>query len=450
MLPYHKSEDSYLQVTQNAANIVPGPQPYRHSYNLPDRPAVEQPVQNTSAPSGSRRQQYVYPEIAPTAIAAGIPPPLANAATMPVDYQNGYLGAVAKTYPPNSYNYQQLQQPPTYAPGPQQLPALHQQQQQLGQMQGYKFQHQPQLLHNGHIRHPETQSAPISPTHGGRQQQGYQLHQYIGGMTNGVPRPHGYGYGGGSNSSHGHQTPQPPIQQLQPAAPMAQVHSPTSAPAHTQAAPAHTQAAPAIPMPVPIPEDQQNPYTYHNQLNPHRYHQGYYSSNNQSPQSHSHSPQNPAYYHVSGHHHTSQQSNHSRPQSRPHSRPHSRTHSPLGQQRLHKASMNGGSGQVSGGSVSNGNLSNAQQQLQQQTQARWQQVRPPVDVNDFAQNRTYVAYLRNGARSVERSKFTTLMHCLEPVNLVDKISNSSGVSSSLPPKGNLYPLYKASEDWIAP
>ncbi|KAJ2746712.1 hypothetical protein GGI20_001133 [Coemansia sp. BCRC 34301] len=59
-----------------------------------------------------------------------------------------------------------------------------------------------------------------------------------------------------------------------------------------------------------------------------------------------------------------------------------------------------------------------------------------------------IAYLRSWQRKCERTKFTTLMHCLEPVSLVDRLGSSASNAPS--PRGNLLPLFKASEDWIAP
>ncbi|KAJ1801727.1 hypothetical protein LPJ59_000018 [Coemansia sp. RSA 2399] len=64
--------------------------------------------------------------------------------------------------------------------------------------------------------------------------------------------------------------------------------------------------------------------------------------------------------------------------------------------------------------------------------------------------RMQVVYLRNWERQCERSKFTTLFHCLEPVKLVSKTKKQLKLQSSSPAKGNLHPLFKASEDWIAP
>ncbi|KAJ2461031.1 hypothetical protein GGF42_000458 [Coemansia sp. RSA 2424] len=62
-----------------------------------------------------------------------------------------------------------------------------------------------------------------------------------------------------------------------------------------------------------------------------------------------------------------------------------------------------------------------------------------------------IAYLRNWQRKYERSKFTTHGHCLEPVSLVNRLGSGASSSSSQPAsRGNLLPLFKASEDWIAP
>ncbi|KAJ2546346.1 hypothetical protein EV175_005635, partial [Coemansia sp. RSA 1933] len=63
--------------------------------------------------------------------------------------------------------------------------------------------------------------------------------------------------------------------------------------------------------------------------------------------------------------------------------------------------------------------------------------------------RMQVVYLRNWERQCERSKFTTLFHCLEPVKLVSKAKKQAKFQSPQA-KGNLHPLFKASEDWIAP
>ncbi|KAJ2855511.1 hypothetical protein FB639_006224, partial [Coemansia asiatica] len=263
------------------------------------------------------------------------------------------------------------------------------------------------------------------------------------------------------------------------------------APQQTQqplSAPAPAPAQAAMPMPVPVPMPMPAPvsnaqemfpnsgsngsqhHRMHNNHNHHHHHQGYYSSNTHSPQSHSHSPKyypqqqkQQAFYqqqpHVNPlsnsplHHYPNQQQQaaHSRPQSRPqsrhHSRPTSRAHSPNaaqiapGQQqqqqhRLHKPTM---------GPVGVLPLPTNVPAAPNAFPAR-RPSRPSIDGYDQAHpGYQSVAYLRNENRFVERSKFTTLMHCLESVTLIDKFS-----ASVFPPKGNLYPLYKASEDWIAP
>ncbi|KAJ2846184.1 hypothetical protein J3B02_004477 [Coemansia erecta] len=494
MHPYHKSEDSYLQMTQNNAASAPGPQPYRNSYNLADKTSIElqQQQQNHSAPMSSSRRQYVYPEVTPTN--AQIIQPLANTITMPNNYQyTNYQGPVANTYPPNSYPYQQQQPQQNYSPGPQQ-----QQQQQLSQpvsanvlrpSTGYRLPQQG-LASGGYAfgyGNQQTQSAPISPTNpqldrnGFRQQQVQvpnqpqlyqQAQQYVNGLSGGM-RPHGHG------SSH--PTTQQQQQGLSQALAPQQTQQPLSAPA-----PAPAQAA--MPMPVPVPMPMPAPvsnaqemfpnsgsngsqhHRMHNNHNHHHHHQGYYSSNTHSPQSHSHSPKyypqqqkQQAFYqqqpHVNPlsnsplHHYPNQQQQaaHSRPQSRPqsrhHSRPTSRAHSPNaaqiapGQQqqqqhRLHKPTM---------GPVGVLPLPTNVPAAPNAFPAR-RPSRPSIDGYDQAHpGYQSVAYLRNENRFVERSKFTTLMHCLESVTLIDKFS-----ASVFPPKGNLYPLYKASEDWIAP
>ncbi|KAJ2464394.1 hypothetical protein GGI02_005002 [Coemansia sp. RSA 2322] len=74
--------------------------------------------------------------------------------------------------------------------------------------------------------------------------------------------------------------------------------------------------------------------------------------------------------------------------------------------------------------------------------------RPSSSTDSQPSNGLMVAYLRNWERKTERSKFTTHSHCLEPVGLASKLENSGAAGQAT--KGNLYPLYKASEDWIAP
>ncbi|KAJ2234790.1 hypothetical protein IWW45_003130 [Coemansia sp. RSA 485] len=461
-------------MTQNNAVGAPGPQPYQHSYPLAERTAVEQ-QQNHSAPMASSRRQYVYPEVTPTN--APIVPGLANAVTMPPAYQyTNYQGPAAKTYPPNTHQYQQQQQQQqTYLPGPQHQP------QQLSQptsanvlrpSAGYKFPQQ--AVANGYAfgygNQQQTQSAPISPTNmhfdrnglrqphqvaSNQQPQLYQqAQQYVSGMGGGL-RPH-----------HGHQT----TQQVAPlAAPGAQqTQQPLSAPVPVPVQAAMTMPVPIISAQEGLPNSGSSNGAAHHRLHQnhnhhhHHHHQGYYSSNTQSPQSHSHSPKHYPQQHMNPmsnsplHHYPNQQQQqqpavHSRPQSRPqsrhHSRPTSRAHSPSAaqlapaqQHRLHKPSM--------------GTAGASQQQQPQACNApaaanafptRWPS-RPSVDSHDYAHpGYQPVAYLRNENRVVERSKFTTLMHCLEPVALIDKLA-----ASVFPPKGNLYPLYKASEDWIAP
>ncbi|KAJ2592665.1 hypothetical protein EV177_008690, partial [Coemansia sp. RSA 1804] len=64
--------------------------------------------------------------------------------------------------------------------------------------------------------------------------------------------------------------------------------------------------------------------------------------------------------------------------------------------------------------------------------------------------RKQAVYLRVVERQCERSKFTTLYHCLEPVKLVNKAKIVAKTGALPQTKGNLHPLFKASEDWIAP
>ncbi|KAJ1727690.1 hypothetical protein LPJ72_005817 [Coemansia sp. Benny D160-2] len=64
--------------------------------------------------------------------------------------------------------------------------------------------------------------------------------------------------------------------------------------------------------------------------------------------------------------------------------------------------------------------------------------------------RKQAVYLRVVERQCERSKFTTLYHCLEPVKLVNKAKIIAKTGALPQTKGNLHPLFKASEDWIAP
>ncbi|KAJ2016316.1 hypothetical protein GGI14_003711 [Coemansia sp. S680] len=78
------------------------------------------------------------------------------------------------------------------------------------------------------------------------------------------------------------------------------------------------------------------------------------------------------------------------------------------------------------------------------------QAHRPTSSTDSQNGAPVVAYLRNRDRKYERSKFTTHVHCLEPVSLVNKLSPTSSSPSQQPSRGNLLPLFKASEDWIAP
>ncbi|KAJ2817755.1 hypothetical protein IWW50_006054, partial [Coemansia erecta] len=64
-------------------------------------------------------------------------------------------------------------------------------------------------------------------------------------------------------------------------------------------------------------------------------------------------------------------------------------------------------------------------------------------------SRLQIAYLRNMDRVCERSNFNTLFHCLKPVDLVGK-SSTHMANNREHHRGNLYPLYKVNEDWIAP
>ncbi|KAJ2863912.1 hypothetical protein GGH94_003270 [Coemansia aciculifera] len=108
-------------------------------------------------------------------------------------------------------------------------------------------------------------------------------------------------------------------------------------------------------------------------------------------------------------------------------------------------------------------------QQQQQTVAKWsgsgksqsgsyhgnsygghQMHRPTSSTDSQNGANVVVAYLRNWDRKFERSKFTTHVHCLEPVSLINKLSPTSSSPSQQPSRGNLLPLFKASEDWIAP
>ncbi|KAJ2277369.1 hypothetical protein J3F81_000979 [Coemansia sp. RSA 371] len=76
---------------------------------------------------------------------------------------------------------------------------------------------------------------------------------------------------------------------------------------------------------------------------------------------------------------------------------------------------------------------------------------PPNSSNgahDMA-SRLQIAYLRNMDRVCERSNFNTLFHCLKPVDLISK-SSAHMTNNREHHRGNLYPLYKVNEDWIAP
>ncbi|KAJ1868595.1 hypothetical protein LPJ78_000107 [Coemansia sp. RSA 989] len=68
---------------------------------------------------------------------------------------------------------------------------------------------------------------------------------------------------------------------------------------------------------------------------------------------------------------------------------------------------------------------------------------------DFSASRLQIAYLRNKNRVCQRSNFNTLFHCLKPVDLVSK-SSVHMANNRERHRGNLYPLYKVNEDWIAP
>ncbi|KAI7826273.1 hypothetical protein BX661DRAFT_171560 [Kickxella alabastrina] len=280
----------------------------------------------------------------------------------------------------------------------------------------------------------QTQSAPISPAIAHyekpniKYQNLQQLQQAVQ-AANGGARPQMYGQ----------QMPVPQLiypAQQQVALPG---QSPLSAPSNMP-----------IPMTIPEPMPKQN----HN-----RFQQGFLSGQ-QSPQAYSHSPQNQNLYTLNLPQHSpqqqqqqqqqqypqrypSRQSSHSRPQSRPHSRPHSRPSSPQQppqqpqqhQQRLHKAGM-AGAPQMIGGMTAGIQVS------------PW--IRRPSADAYVSQGQFQIAYLRYKERRHNRTKYTNLIHCLEPVNLINKVAGASAHNAMLPLKGNLYPLYKASEDWIAP
>ncbi|KAJ2785375.1 hypothetical protein H4R18_000586 [Coemansia javaensis] len=60
--------------------------------------------------------------------------------------------------------------------------------------------------------------------------------------------------------------------------------------------------------------------------------------------------------------------------------------------------------------------------------------------------RLEIQYLQSQERVCMRTTFSTQFHCLKPVELVDR----TAVAAKDRRRGNLYPLYKVSEDWIAP
>ncbi|KAJ2414222.1 general transcription repressor [Coemansia sp. RSA 2530] len=96
---------------------------------------------------------------------------------------------------------------------------------------------------------------------------------------------------------------------------------------------------------------------------------------------------------------------------------------------------------------------------QQQTAAKWLGKPQSGSNNGWPMRRSSstdlqsggvaVAYLRNRERKFDRSKFTTHVHCLEPVSLLNKLAPPGSPTQPVS-RGNLLPLFKASEDWIAP
>ncbi|KAJ2713636.1 hypothetical protein H4R19_002148 [Coemansia spiralis] len=60
-----------------------------------------------------------------------------------------------------------------------------------------------------------------------------------------------------------------------------------------------------------------------------------------------------------------------------------------------------------------------------------------------------IAYLRNKDRQCDRTSFNTLYHCLRPVDLADKGTHLAADNRERH-RGNLFPLFKVSEDWVAP
>ncbi|KAJ2769445.1 hypothetical protein IWQ57_003103 [Coemansia nantahalensis] len=66
-----------------------------------------------------------------------------------------------------------------------------------------------------------------------------------------------------------------------------------------------------------------------------------------------------------------------------------------------------------------------------------------------APSRLQIAYLRNKDRKCDRTSFSTLYHCLRPVDLVDK-STHLVADNRERHRGNLFPLFKVNEDWVAP
>ncbi|KAJ2737907.1 hypothetical protein H4R23_001518, partial [Coemansia sp. Cherry 401B] len=82
-----------------------------------------------------------------------------------------------------------------------------------------------------------------------------------------------------------------------------------------------------------------------------------------------------------------------------------------------------------------------------QKQHAWAKSPPSSGAHDAS--RLQIAYLRNKDRLCERNNFNTLFHCLKPVDLVSKHSVHMA-NNREHHRGNLYPLYKVNEDWIAP
>ncbi|KAI8319563.1 hypothetical protein GQ54DRAFT_299260 [Martensiomyces pterosporus] len=89
--------------------------------------------------------------------------------------------------------------------------------------------------------------------------------------------------------------------------------------------------------------------------------------------------------------------------------------------------------------------SQVSQQQQQQQQPAWSSM--SGNGAQEVQCQLQVAYHRNWERQRERSPFSTLFHCLEPVSLVSR----AGLGAhAVRKRGNLHPMYKANEEWISP